>query len=255
MFKPVLSLLVALALMLGAAAGSAEDAAENAFVGVFTEIDDGVTRLRVLPDGEAFAVTLDIYRLVALEFTAERDGDLLRGDAVIDGDAAATVEIAAGGIGPVVTIVESGWGLLEPGTVFTFVPGAPDMDPETFSWLFTERLTGIAGTAGVSLKQAEAAADLLGALVSSDAGYCDPDHLAAAIAEALGGMDAEARAELDENLSGVTSLLEGAFNGDDTVRGQFEDAGAWETVAKLIENPLAKADWNAFKAAYDRARN
>ena len=253
MTRTVLSILLILALML-CGIGCAEGVNEDGFVGVFTEIDDGVTRLRVLPDGAAYAVTLDIYRLVSLEFTAERDGDALRGTAGIDGDATAVVEIAVGKLGPVATVVECDWSLLEPGTVFTFVPGAPDMDPETFEWLFTERLTGIAGTAGVSLKQAGAAADLLSALVSSDAGYCDPDHLAAAVAEALGGMDADARAELDENLSSVASLLDATFAGDESVRGAFEDAGVWDTVAALLGNPLAKADWEAFRAAYDKAK-
>lgn len=254
MTKTIISLILVLALLLCGVC-CADNANEDSFVGVFTEIDDGVTRLRVLPDGEAYAVTLDIYRLVAMAFTAEKDGETLRGTAAIDvDDTTAVVEIATGKTGPVVTIVESGWGLLEPGTVFTFVPGAPDMEADTFAWLFTEKLTGIAGTAGVSLKQAGAAADLLDALVSSDAGYCDPDHLTAAIAEALNGMDAEARAELDENLSSATSLLDAAFSGDESVRGAFEDAGVWDAVAKLIENPLAKTDWEGFKAAYEKAK-
>ena len=253
MTKTIISLILILSLMLFGVC-CAENANEDSFVGVFTEIDDGVTRLRVLPDGAAYAVTLDIYRLVGLEFTADKNGSILRGTAGIDGDATAVVEISSGKLGPVATVVECDWSLLEPGTVFTFVPGAPDMDPETFEWLFTERLTGIAGTAGVSLKQAGAAADLLSALVSSDAGYCDPDHLAAAVAEALGSMDADARAELDENLSSVASLLDAAFGGDESVRGAFEDAGVWDTVAALLGNPLAKADWEAFRAAYDKAK-
>ena len=241
MSKTIFSLILVLALML-CGAGLAEAADEDAFVGVYTEMDDGVTRLRVLPEGDAYAVTLDIYRLVGLEFTAEGDGDALRGDAVIDGDAKAVVEIAAGKPGPVVTIVESGWALLEPGTVFEFAPGAPDMDPETFTWLFTEKLTGIAGTAGVSLKQAGAACDLLDALVASDAGYCDPDGLTAAIAEALDGMDVEAREELDENLASAIALIDGMFDGDASANGAFEDAGVLDAMTALIAHPLAKAE-------------
>lgn len=249
MKKTLTAILLALALTLLGLGAWAEG---DAFAGVYHDPTDGVTKLRVTPEGDGYAVTLDIYRLVSLDFTARRDGEALRGTALVDEDAAVEVAIVKAEGGLAATILSSQWGLLEPGTEFAFVPGAPDMDPETFAYLFGEVCTGYAGTAGASLKTAGAASALLDAVIYGDAAYCDADRLADCLAAARDTLGEDARAELDGNLAGILSLMEDAFSDYEAVRGQFEDAGVGDGMALSLSNPLARADWDAFRAAWQR---
>ena len=250
MKKALISLLVALCVLLCGTAGWGEAAP---MTGVYHDVSDGVSRLRVLPEGDGYAVTLDIYRLVSLVFTANDEGGTLRGTDPMDENMGEPIDIELtpakdGGVR--VLIVNSQWGLLEAGTVFDFAPGAPDMDSETFAWVFETYCTGIAGTAGGSLKLAEAASILLNTVIAGDTAYCDADRLAACVREATETLDAERRAELTENLSGIVDLVRGAFEDYDALRPTFEDAGVNEAMALAVASPLARDDWEAFCAAW-----
>jgi hypothetical protein len=253
MKKSLLSLLLVLCVLVCGAAGWGEEAP---MTGVYHDVSDGVSRLRVLPEGDGYAVTLDLYRLASFEFTAAGEGDALRGTAQVDADAGEGVEFAltpAAEGGVRVEVTASQWGLLEKGTTFDFAPGAPDMDSETFAWLFGEYCTGIAGTAGSSLKLAKAAGMLLDAAIAGDAAYCDADNLAACVAEAIQTLDDERRAELQENMSDIDALIRDALNDYDAARPVFEDAGVAEPMDRVVAHPLAQADWEAFSAAFKQA--
>lgn len=102
--------------------------------------------------------------------------------------------------------------------------------------------TGMAGTAGASLKRAMACCDLLRYAVRMDAADCAPEWLDAAARAAWALLTPEQQAELALNLPAMNGLLTTA---DPLADGVFADAGVAEEAAALLADETALAHWAA----------
>lgn len=102
--------------------------------------------------------------------------------------------------------------------------------------------TGMAGSAGASLKRAAACSRLLGYAVQMSAADCDPAVLAVIVQEAWALLSPEQQVELALNLPAMNELLTAA---DPLTDGAFADAGVAEEVAALLGTDGALVHWSA----------
>lgn len=107
--------------------------------------------------------------------------------------------------------------------------------------------TGYAGSAGASLKAAQAACHLLGFAVDAEASRRDAACLTAAAKGAWTMLDAAQQDELRFNLPRLNGMICAAFAGE--AQGAAEDAGVAEELAALVLNTQAEADWTALYQA------
>lgn len=105
--------------------------------------------------------------------------------------------------------------------------------------------TGMAGSAGVTLKRAVACTDLLRYAVLSGAAECDPAVLAATTPEAWTLLTPDQQAELALNLPAMDDLLTAA---DPLAGDVFADAGVAEEAAALLAEG-ALSHWTALYGA------
>ena len=98
------------------------------------------------------------------------------------------------------------------------------------------------GTAGSSLKQAAAAANVLRFATQQKLSKND---CKAAFEKAWGETDSAAQGYFRENYGDLSRLIASAFSDYDSVRGVFEDAGAGETMKTALAQADAENDWNA----------
>lgn len=105
--------------------------------------------------------------------------------------------------------------------------------------------TGIAGSAGATLKRAVACTDLLRYAVLSGAAECDPAVLAATAPEAWTLLTPDQQAELALNLPAMDDLLTAA---DPLAGDVFADAGVAEEAAALLAEG-ALSHWTALYGA------
>lgn len=109
--------------------------------------------------------------------------------------------------------------------------------------------TGYAGTAGSSLKNANAACQLAAFADEKQIADLDPSLLSESIADALNGLTEEQAGELSFNLESIHSALTEAFTDYESIRGLFEDAGAEEEILLLLAAPRA---YEHYSALYDQ---
>ena len=116
---------------------------------------------------------------------------------------------------------------------------------ETFAADYFEAVASVeAGTAGASLKQAQAACNVLRFASDNDLWIADIPALRENILAAWEGLDDETRARFDEAMfGGIASLMSEAFDDYAGVASQFEDAGVGEEMARLVEIPEARLSW------------
>ena len=105
--------------------------------------------------------------------------------------------------------------------------------------------TGMAGSAGATLKRAVACTDLLRYAVLSGAAECDPAVLAATAPEAWTLLTPDQQAELALNLPAMDDLLTAA---DPLAGDVFADAGVAEEAAALLAEG-ALSHWTALYGA------
>ena len=102
--------------------------------------------------------------------------------------------------------------------------------------------TGMAGSAGASLKRAIACCDLLRYAVRMDAADCAPEWLEATARATWALLTPDQQAELALNLPAMNGLLTTA---DPLADGVFADAGVAEEAAALLADETALAHWAA----------
>ena len=105
--------------------------------------------------------------------------------------------------------------------------------------------TGYAGTAGGSLKAAIAAGRALTFAVERAPLSWDRQTMYASFVDAFLALDADRAGEFPGNLENIEWLIDNAFDDYEAVAGLFEDSGTAETMAALLSNPDARAQWNA----------
>lgn len=106
--------------------------------------------------------------------------------------------------------------------------------------------TGMAGSAGASLKRAAAACAVLRYAARMGAADCDPARLSAVAQEAWTLLKPEQQAELALNLPAMDDLLTAA---DPLKNGVFADAGVAEEAAALLADVAALTHWAALYGA------
>ena len=106
--------------------------------------------------------------------------------------------------------------------------------------------TGMAGSAGASLKRAVACCELLRYAVRMGAADCAPVWLEAIARAAWALLTPDQQAELALNLPAMNSLLNTA---DPLADGVFADAGVAEDMAALLASDGALAHWAALYGA------
>ena len=108
------------------------------------------------------------------------------------------------------------------------------------------------GTAGSSLKKAALAARI--ASYAAAIGFTDDqvEDLKSEMQAKFDAFDKEKQANIDNAFMEAFGLLDKAIvDGDyDSVKGQFEDAGAAEGLDVVLKAPGLKESYNVFKSAY-----
>ena len=100
-----------------------------------------------------------------------------------------------------------------------------------------------AGTAGASLKTAQAAANICA--FAMDHGLWDPEmvNLHENIFAAFESLDADTQARALEGFNAVRALLDDCLEDYEANRAVFEDAGAAETMDEVMYDPLNRLAW------------
>lgn len=125
---------------------------------------------------------------------------------------------------------------------------AYDVPAEEFSAQLFKILTGLEeGTAGSSLKQAQAAEEIVSFAADKQIWNIDAYARTAAITEAWNGLSDEEKALAKQNFDGMAELIDKAFKDYESVSGTFEDAGVGEDMKALSVNVYAKRSWNALR--------
>ena len=104
------------------------------------------------------------------------------------------------------------------------------------------------GTAGSSLRQAAAAANVLRFATEQKLSKND---CKAAFEKAWRESDEETKGYFRENYDGLSWLITAAFSDYDSVSGVFEDAGAAETMRTALGAADAEKDWDALRAVME----
>ena len=125
---------------------------------------------------------------------------------------------------------------------------AYDVPAEEFSAKLFKILTGLEdGTAGSSLKQAQAAEEIVSFAADKQIWNIDAYARTAAITEAWNSLSDEEKALAKQNFDGMAELIDKAFKDYESVSGTFEDAGVGEDMKALSVNVYAKRSWNALR--------
>ena len=108
------------------------------------------------------------------------------------------------------------------------------------------------GTAGSSLRQAVAAADLLQFVTEQKLRNTD---CKAAFEAAWDSTDQETQEYFRENFEGLSWLITSAFDDYDSVKDMFEDAGAAEKMEKSMAKKNGVKDWQSLCSAVEYVLN
>ena len=131
--------------------------------------------------------------------------------------------------------------------VFTRVY-AYDITAEEFSTNLFQVLTAMeSGTAGSSLKQAQAAHEILSFAAGHQVWNVDAIARRAAINESWSGLSDDDKALVKKNFGGVADLLDKVYKDYESVSGTFEDAGVGEEMKAFSVNVYAGRSWKALR--------
>ena len=119
-------------------------------------------------------------------------------------------------------------------------PGAEDLQ-ENF---FRQVASCQPGTAGASLKAAQAACRTLSFAVSRQLHSADIHALRENLLEAWNGLQEEERAAFDGSFLTVCSLMDSCFAEWESNRAVFEDAGVADEMERLLQEPDSREDWS-----------
>ena len=108
------------------------------------------------------------------------------------------------------------------------------------------------GTAGSSLRQAVAAADLLQFVTEQKLRNTD---CKAAFEAAWDSTDQETQEYFRENFEGLSWLITSAFDDYDSVKDMFEDAGVAEKMEKSMAKKNGVKDWQSLCSAVEYVLN
>ena len=127
-----------------------------------------------------------------------------------------------------------------------FMPAQGDADaqPADLFRFALEKCIGYEGTAGASLKEAIAAAELLAFAVE----YADEENLPEMVRNGMASFSGEEVKQIEASLKGIRFVIESAFVDYESISGLFDDAGVEEWMRELIRNPDAQANWNALNS-------
>ena len=128
----------------------------------------------------------------------------------------------------------------------SFEPPAPAQAPtaEAFAEDYFAALTGLEeGTAGASLKMAEAAARVCEFAVAHELYNPDVEPMRANMRTAFEAMDEDARNGFWQGFDAVRALLDDCLEDYDAHRGLFEDAGVVDTLDEVMYDPLNRLAW------------
>ncbi|MBR4473088.1 MAG: hypothetical protein IKS55_05575 [Oscillospiraceae bacterium] len=108
------------------------------------------------------------------------------------------------------------------------------------------------GTAGSSLKQAQAAAEIMSNISGPDYRYADAEQLKQSMVTAFGMLSEEEQGWLKENLPGVLATVDELFASYPEIPGVFDDAGAEELVEEAMQTNMTAEDWGKIKSAAEQ---
>ena len=100
------------------------------------------------------------------------------------------------------------------------------------------------GTAGASLKQAEAVAQVASFAIGHSLYNTDIPALRENLLTAWEGLSDETRAAFDANFIPAVELVSACCDDFDANRGAFDDAGVAETMEMLVYDPLNRLAWD-----------
>ena len=126
---------------------------------------------------------------------------------------------------------------------------SPDLIREN---IIEEAVSFHPGTAGSSLRQAAAAADLLQFVTEQKLRNTD---CKAAFEAAWDSTDQETQEYFRENFEGLSRLITSAFDDYDSVKDLFEDSGAAEKMEKSLSEKSAAKDWQSLCSAVEYVLN
>ena len=126
---------------------------------------------------------------------------------------------------------------------------SPDLIREN---IIEEAVSFHPGTAGSSLRQAVAAADLLQFVTEQKLRNTD---CKAAFEAAWDSTDQETQEYFRENFEGLAWLITSAFDDYDSVKDLFEDAGAAERMEKSMAKENGVKDWQSLCYAVEYVLN
>ena len=132
-----------------------------------------------------------------------------------------------------------------------YVGNVPDAD--SIADFYFRIVAGIPwGTAGSSLKAAQAACNVLEFASDNTLWLANEDTLIANIQEAWESLTDSERENFSTSILQVNDLLTSCFDDWDANRDRFDDAGVSETMERLIEDGTSQWSWDAL-AAYTLA--
>ena len=99
------------------------------------------------------------------------------------------------------------------------------------------------GTAGSSLKLAQAAAQVTGFSSQFEMWDLDAQAFRANMLEGWESLTDEERAAFDDNFLDVVGMIDSALNDWDSAKGAFEDAGVAEDMEMVVFDPLYRLAW------------
>ena len=126
---------------------------------------------------------------------------------------------------------------------------SPDLIREN---IIEEAVSFHPGTAGSSLRQAAAAADILQFATEQKLRNTD---CRTAFEAAWDSTDQETQEYFRENFEGLSRLITSAFNDYDSVKDMFEDAGAAEEMEKSLAKENALKDWQSLCSTVEYVLN
>ena len=126
---------------------------------------------------------------------------------------------------------------------------SPDLIREN---IIEEAVSFHPGTAGSSLRQAAAAADILQFATEQKLQKTD---CRTAFEAAWDSTDQETQEYFRENFEGLSRLIISAFNDYDSVKDLFEDSGAAEKMEKSLSEKSAAKDWQSLCSAVEYVLN
>ncbi len=146
-------------------------------------------------------------------------------------------------------IAWTGYGVSEQGREALPVPEEADpIPPEEILQDYFGTILGIRpGTAGASLRTADAACMICSFAARYDLADADPALLRACMLKAMAELTEEERSLLRESFLYVTELLEESFADADVHRALYEDAGTAERMAVLLKDEDVQMNWEKLK--------